>query len=66
MSYVSKNLMDGEQVAYRTYRHWIIFGWPIFFLCLGVLLFAAGQMWNREEVAADVGNAALVLVCSSP
>lgn len=60
MSYVDKNLMAGEQVVYRAYRHWSIFGWPIFLLCVGLAFFFAGQKW-RENFSPSVGNAALAL-----
>src|SRR3970282_1297220 len=60
MSYVDKNLMDGEQVMHRTHRHWIIYGWPIFFLGAGLALFVALRQWDQPQ-AASVGNAALGL-----
>ena len=60
MSYVDRHLMDGEQVAYRTRRHWIIYGWPIFFLCVGVTLFGAARFWDYPD-APTIGNAALGL-----
>jgi uncharacterized membrane protein YdbT with pleckstrin-like domain len=61
MSYVDKNLMDGERVTHRTHRHWIIFGWPIFFLVLGLVLFLAGQMWGSEPLAAQLQIGALAM-----
>ena len=61
MSYVDKNLMDGEQVFYRTRRHWTIFGGAIFFLCAGLAVFAAAQVWGQQEWAHNAGIAALAL-----
>ena len=62
MSYVDKNLMDGEQVMHRTRRHWVIYGWPIFFVCLGLALFIAGQIWGSEPLAAQVQIVAISVV----
>jgi len=61
MSYVDKNLMDGEQVAYRTRRHWIIYQGSLFIFAIGLALFAAGQIWKDQQGAATVGLAALAL-----
>ena len=63
MSYVDKNLMDGEHVFYRTRRHWIIYGWPILFLFVGVALFIAGRFWDYPD-APTIGNAALGLAAA--
>ena len=50
MSYVDKNLMDGEQVMYRTHRHWVIFATPLVFLLIGllILLVTAALSFNGE------------------
>jgi len=72
MSYVDKNLMDGERVAYRTHRHWIIFRRPILIFVIGLLLFVAGQLWKDQPNATLVGewalgvSAALALVLAIP
>ena len=63
MSYVDKNLMDGEQVFHRTRRHWVIYGWPILFLFVGVALFIAGRSWDYPD-APTIGNAALGLAAA--
>ena len=47
MSYVDKNLMEGEQVVYRTRRHWIVFAKAMVFLALGVVLSIA--LWLAES-----------------
>ena len=47
--------MDGEHVAWRTRRHWVIYQWPILFLLLGALLFLSQRMWFPEGTAADAG-----------
>ena len=55
MSYVDKNLMEGEQVAYRTRRHWVIYQWPLFLSFLGVLLFVAQRVWFPEGRGPEAG-----------
>ena len=61
MSYIHKNLMDGEQVFYRARRHWTIFADAIFFLCAGLVLFVAARIWGPQEWAGNVSIAALAL-----
>lgn len=61
MSYVDKNLMDGEQVFYRARRHWTIFGGAIVFLCAGLLLSIGVRIWGRPEWAGNVSNIVLAL-----
>lgn len=39
MSYIDDNLMTGENVIFRAKLHWIIFWWPILWLCLAFVLF---------------------------
>ena len=62
MSYVDKNLMDGEQVFYRAYRHWTIFDGPLLVLLAGVLVFSGVRLWAPPEWAPDsISIAALAL-----
>ena len=61
MSYVDKNLMDGEQVFYRARRHWTIFGSAIAFLGVGVALFVGIRVWGPPEWAGDVSLIVLAL-----
>jgi membrane protein YdbS with pleckstrin-like domain len=61
MSYVDKNLMDGEQVFYRARRHWTIFGGAIAFLCVGVALSVGVRVWGPSEWAGDVSLIVLAL-----
>jgi uncharacterized membrane protein YdbT with pleckstrin-like domain len=42
MSYIEKNLMNGENIVYRTHLHWIIFLWPIIFMVIAIFLFCLG------------------------
>ena len=58
MSYVDKNLMDGEQVVYRTRRHWIIFGWALLVLLIGIASFVIALIARRPgqwDIARGVG-----------
>ena len=61
MSYVDKNLMDGEQVFYRARRHWTVFGGPIFYLCAGLALFVVARFWNGDERVHTAGVAVFAL-----
>ena len=54
MSYVDKNLMEGEQVFYRARRHWTVFAGALFALFVGLLVFAGVRIWGRPEWAANV------------
>lgn len=38
MGYVQKHLHDGESVIHLNNLHWIIFGWPVFWLVQSVML----------------------------
>jgi uncharacterized membrane protein YdbT with pleckstrin-like domain len=42
MSYVNSTLMKNETVLYQTKPHWIVFGWPLTWLLITVLLFIFG------------------------
>ena len=43
MSYIEKNLMNGESVVYRTKLHWIIFLWPIICVVVAIIFFSCGS-----------------------
>ena len=40
MSYIEKNLMDGEQIVYEARQHWIIYWLPALLLVVAVAQFA--------------------------
>ena len=61
MSYVDHKLMDGEEVFYRARRHWTIFGSAIFYLCAGVIVFAATRFWEGDERVRTAGLVVLAL-----
>jgi len=41
MSYIRKNLLTNEELAFETYRHWIIFVSPIFWFIISLGLYLA-------------------------
>jgi membrane protein YdbS with pleckstrin-like domain len=53
MSYVDKNLMDGEQVCHRARRHWTVFGGPLLIVFAGILAFAGVRLWAPPEWSPD-------------
>ena len=62
MSYVDKNLLTGEQVVYRTHRHWIIYRWAFLCLFIGVVFFVIALIAEQPEqlgIARRVGFAVL-------
>ncbi len=52
MSYVDKNLMDGEQVMHRTRRHWIVYIRPLLVMFMGLALFAIVRIWGEPDAAS--------------
>ena len=43
MSYIEKNLMNGETLIYRARLHWVIFLLPIIFIGMAFPFFVAGR-----------------------
>ena len=42
MSYIEKNLMNGEVIVYRGKLHWVIFIWPVIWAVVAALAFING------------------------
>jgi uncharacterized membrane protein YdbT with pleckstrin-like domain len=42
MSYIEKNLMNGESIVYRTKLHWVVFLWPRIWLVVAIMFFSGG------------------------
>ena len=42
MSYIEKNLMNGENLFYSAKLHWIIFAWPAFWFVVAIIFFSCG------------------------
>lgn len=38
-SYLDKNLIPGEKIIYSGHRHWIVFGFPCFWLLVAAILY---------------------------
>ena len=62
MSYIDDHLLPGERIIYRTRSHWIMLGWPILFVTVGVvgalalyLKFRTEYYWIAGAVVAAVG-----------
>lgn len=54
MSYIEQNLMNGENVLYKTKLHWMKFLWAALWLLLSFLFF-------RDSVSAPVGVVLLII-----
>jgi uncharacterized membrane protein YdbT with pleckstrin-like domain len=50
MSYVDKNLLQGEAVAYSARLHWMIFALPFFIAVLGAVLAWLAHSWYVAAV----------------
>lgn len=42
MSYIDKNLMNGEKILYRGKLHWAVFLWPIIWFIVAIMFFGGG------------------------
>jgi uncharacterized membrane protein YdbT with pleckstrin-like domain len=60
MSYVDRNLLEGEAVAYRARLHWKIFALPFLIAVLGVILAWLASSWY--VVALSFGLAFLTAI----
>ncbi|MEH0020997.1 MAG: PH domain-containing protein [Desulfobacter sp.] len=43
MSYIEKNLMNGENIVYRTKLHWIAFIWPVIWIFFAIIFYSSGS-----------------------
>jgi membrane protein YdbS with pleckstrin-like domain len=50
MSYIDRNLLDGEQIVFRTRLHWLLFMGPV--LLTVVVLLPLAWWLNRSSVSA--------------
>ena len=55
MSYIEKNLMDDENILYRSKLHWVIFLWPVIWLVVAIMLF------NGDEDSVALGSLLLLI-----
>ncbi|MBR1468637.1 MAG: PH domain-containing protein [Prevotella sp.] len=63
MSYIEKNLMEGEQVVYEARQHWIIYWKPFLLMLLGIALFAIPT--QDVELIVQVIAAAVLFVIAA-
>lgn len=42
MSYIEKNLMNGENILYRGKLHWVVFLWPVIWFVVAIMFFSGG------------------------
>ncbi|HSS70604.1 MAG TPA: PH domain-containing protein [Casimicrobiaceae bacterium] len=64
MSYVSRNLLAGEKVVYRTRLFWLLLAWPVVFLivvAVAVVWLATTDQWN-DLAWIPLGVAVLILL----
>jgi uncharacterized membrane protein YdbT with pleckstrin-like domain len=50
LSYIDKNLMEGEEVIYRTKLHWFIFVRPLITFLIFMMLLGMGQPYSSLAV----------------
>ena len=43
MSYIEKNLMNGESIVYRGHLHWVVFLWPVIWFIIAIIFFSSGS-----------------------
>lgn len=41
MSYIEKNLLNGESILYRAKLHWVVFLWPVIWFIVGMIFIAS-------------------------
>ena len=42
MSYIEKNLMNAENILYRSKLHWVVFLWPLIWFIVAIIFFIGG------------------------
>jgi uncharacterized membrane protein YdbT with pleckstrin-like domain len=42
MSYIEKNLMNGENILYRASLHWVVFLWSVVWFIVAIMFFSRG------------------------
>ncbi len=57
MSYIEKNLMNGENILYRGKLHWVVFLWPVIWLIVAIMFFG-----GRGDTAAVGGLFVLIAI----
>ncbi|HKQ88661.1 MAG TPA: PH domain-containing protein [Candidatus Acidoferrales bacterium] len=64
MSYVEKNLIDGEKLVFRTGVHWLVLFWPLTVVAVvlggGIAIFLVGHFVGKIELGTLLVASALV------
>lgn len=63
MSYIEKNLMEGEEIVYEARQHWIIYWKPFLLMLFAIALFAIPT--KDVELIVQVIAAAVLLVVAA-
>ncbi|HYA43476.1 MAG TPA: PH domain-containing protein [Syntrophobacteraceae bacterium] len=58
MSYIEKNLMNGENILYRARLHWVVFVWPVIWFIVAISCF------NHGTDAAVLAGRLFVLIAA--
>lgn len=61
MSYIEKNLMDGENILYRAKLHWVVFLWPAIWFIVAILFFISGTDTDAAVIAGYVFTAIAIV-----
>jgi uncharacterized membrane protein YdbT with pleckstrin-like domain len=61
MSYIEKNLMNGESLLYRSKLHWVVFLWPAIWFVAALIFFgsaipAAGQLIILVAIVTGIAS----------
>jgi len=63
MSYIDKNLMNGEKILYRGKLHWAVFLWPIIWFIVAIMFFcgagdtaAAGGLFVLIAIVTGIAS----------
>ena len=60
MSYIEKNLMNGENILYRAKLHWIVFLWSVIWFVVAIMFFSGGG--GGGDTAAVGGLFILIVI----
>ena len=61
MRYIEQNLVVGEKIIYLTKPHWILFGWPMFFLLFAAADLILGALYVEGQWHLYVGGLLILL-----
>jgi len=65
MNYVDRNLLPGEEVAYRAKLHWIVFAAPVFVFAVAIIILIASAAGSRDRGAVSGIGVVFVIVAGA-